>query len=566
MKYFESWTISSTVGKSQQRIDKSRQGRQIEHARVNSRVAHLFEHSVVPDGTFHFPRIEVPPLETVGYSPSSLPGLIAIAATIATSKTFSKRGVALPRSRFGLLDPGRERLCSSRLEYYFNHTSPTLTSRLSKSSNHPMDSNLAPATQPQRVWLVNLFFGPGLAPTGVLLESLAIDLQTRGWLVEILTGTADYRSDQQYEPSSFQGIVNRFSCHSKVSGLRGKLWSWIWFSIKVAWFTLWRRMPDIVIVQTTPPFLHTIFALRRLISWRHCAVILWNQDTFPEALVATGTFRPTSLTYRCLKWIASWSGRRITQAVALDGAMANVLSGQGIQNIRVIPNWDAAQENSASPTAMSARPSQAAAEPAGATCHPSQIPAELTAMAAGYRYIFAYTGNLGVGHDLAPLWDFIARHPRQTNFLFLFVGEGDRTRELKETVERNRWDCVKFWPYLPAVQFKELLNWTDVGLVALELNCLGLMSPSKMHAWLGAGKPVLYFGPEGSNVTETVRAFDCGFIVDPRDLQGFDTVAAQFLISGFELDEAGCRAKQAWKSRHSPEVGLGAWRDLLSKI
>jgi colanic acid biosynthesis glycosyl transferase WcaI len=429
-----------------------------------------------------------------------------------------------------------------------------------------MDSNLAPATKPQRIWLVNLYFGPGLAPTGVLLESLAIDLQTRGWLVEILTGTADYRSDQQPEPSNFPGIVHRFSCRSKASGLRGKLWTWIWFSIKIAWFALCRRLPDVVIVQTTPPFLHTIFALRRLFSWRQCAVILWNQDTFPEALVATGTFRPTSLTYRCLKRIAIWSGRRITQAVALDGAMANVLRGQGIQNIQVIPNWDAAQGISTGPTAISTMPSEAVAGSGGESRHPDLLPADLTAMAAGYRFIFAYTGNLGVGHDLAPLWDFVARHPLRTDFLFLFVGEGDRTRELKETVERNHWDCVKFWPYLPAVQFKELLNWADAGLVALELNCLGLMSPSKMHAWLGAGKPVLYFGPEGSNVTETVRAFHCGFIVDPRDLQGFDTVAAQFLNSGFDLDELAGRAKQAWKNRHSPEVGLSAWRELLSKI
>lgn len=412
-----------------------------------------------------------------------------------------------------------------------------------------------PSTQRRSVWLVNLFFGPGLAPTGVLLESLAIDLRDRDWQVEVLTGSAEYRSETSGQISSFSGIVHRFRCQSKRSGLRGKFLTWVWFYVQVVWFSLWRRMPDAIVVQTTPPFLHTLFAVRSVFSWHRPRLILWNQDTYPETLVATAILREKSLAYRLLKGIAFWSGRRVHQAVALDGAMAARLSNQGIKNVRVIANWDLkSDERSELPLDVnSVTPAEAALN----------LPEELIALASGYRFKVAYTGNLGLGHDLSPIWDYISRYPRQTDFVFLFIGEGDRTKQLKARVQQAGWDCVKFWSYLPSSEFNSLLNWADFGLVALDTNCLGLMSPSKMHAWLGAGKPILYIGPEGSNVTETIRAYECGFIVDPLQAQSFDTVAEVIRNDPLHLKSIQSRAQRAWKERHAPEVGLRAWREIF---
>lgn len=395
----------------------------------------------------------------------------------------------------------------------------------------------------KRVWLVNLFFGPGAAPTGVLLASLAEELLRQGWRVKVLTGTADYRTDFAQTETDFSGKIHRFGCVSSGKNLRGKLRTWLTFYLKVAWYTLWHRLPDVVIVQTTPPFLQTLFAIRALFSWRRPQIILWNQDTYPESLAGTGMLRESSLSYRCLQGIARWSARRIAHAVVLDGAMADRLRLQGVQQITLIPNWDLA------PAAI-----------AGVG-----LPEELRQIAVGYRYRIAYTGNLGRGHDLTPLWNYLRQHPDQTDFCFLFVGEGDRTAELRELVQREGWNCVKFWPYLPAAEFSALLHWADFGLVALEPSCLGLMSPSKMHAWLAAGKPVIYIGPPGSNVSETLDAFGCGFSVDPSQPDSFQHVANS-LSSGNVLEQMHLQSRIAWKTRHAPHVGLNAWMELLAKV
>lgn len=395
----------------------------------------------------------------------------------------------------------------------------------------------------KHVWLVNLFFGPGPAPTGVLLASLANELLRHGWRVEILTGTAEYRANRSETPAPFLGTIHRFRCASTASGLRGKFRTWLTFYLKVAWFILWRRLPEIVIVQTTPPFLHTLFAVRALFAWKRPRIILWNQDTYPETLTATGMLRESSWIYRLLKVMAHWSARRTSQAVVLDGAMAERLRLQGFSHITVIPNWEAASPITDVTT----------------------LPVELQQLSAGYRYRVAYTGNLGRGHDLSPLWDYLRRHATQTDFCFLFIGEGDRTAELRELVRKEGWPCIKFWPYLPAAEFSALLHWADFGLVALEPNCVGLMSPSKMHAWLEAGKPVIYIGPEGSNVTETVRTFGCGFIVNPAEPNSFDQVVIR-VSDTTAVERMRQQSQAAWTSRHRPDVGLAAWSRVLYQL
>lgn len=398
----------------------------------------------------------------------------------------------------------------------------------------------SPTAGSPHIWLVNLFFGPGPAPTGVLLASLADELLHHGWQVKVLAGTAEYRTDVTAGASNFTGEIHRFRCAESGTGMRSKFRTWLTFYLKVAWFILWRRLPEVVIVQTTPPFLHTLFAVRTLFSWHRPKIILWNQDTYPEMLVAAGMLRESSLIYRLLKGTARWSARRVSQAVALDGAMADRLRHQGVRHVTVIPNWDVSPVESTDAT----------------------LPAELQQRADGYRYRIAYTGNLGRGHDLTPLWDYLRRHPSQTDFCFLFIGEGDRTADLRELVQKEGWQSVIFWPYLPAAEFTALLRWADFGLVALESNCLGLISPSKMHAWLGAGKPVIYIGPEGSNVSETLTAFDCGVTVNPTEPNSFDRVATR-LCDVTWVEQMRRQSRIAWEVRHSPAVGLKAWGDVL---
>ena len=60
----------------------------------------------------------------------------------------------------------------------------------------------------------------------------------------------------------------------------------------------------------------------------------------------------------------------------------------------------------------------------------------------------------------------------------------------------------------------------DLALITLHDRSLGVMSPSKLHANLAAGLPVLYVGPEGSNVDDAITRYAAGRSLREGDVDG----------------------------------------------
>lgn len=392
---------------------------------------------------------------------------------------------------------------------------------------------------------MNQFFGQGSAPTGRLLDDLAVQLQDTGWEVTVLTGAGSYRDSEAQVAAKFSGSIRRFGLRKSSRGAIGKLCYWLAFAIHLAWWTFWQRQPDVILMQTTPPLLHVWFAMWRCIRGRRARLVLWNQDTYPELLVAAGIFRETSWIYRGLRGLNRWSLRRLESVVVLDSAMRDHFCSQlneAQRAVVLIPNWDTT--------------TLVAAE---------EIPESIRQLASGYRYKLVYSGNLGLGHDLEPLLQVLATHPEQSDFFVLVVGRGDQTSTLEERSQREGWHFVGFSPYLEDAAFRALLNWADVGLVALDMRYLGLMSPSKIHAWLGAGTPILYLGPRGSNVAETIELFDCGWICEPTDSMAVTRVLNELRTDPNVLARKGLAARQAWSERHNSQAAQNAWGSLIAQ-
>src|SRR5262249_51672398 len=159
------------------------------------------------------------------------------------------------------------------------------------------------------------------------------------------------------------------------------------------------------------PFMHLIFKVRRWFSRTQTELILWNQDTYPEVLVAVRMLRERSLVYRLLLWLERWGVRRMDKVIALDRAMAGILESHGGKRVTVVPNWE-----------IDLADGQALSDPHVAKC--------LRRANADYRYLVLYTGNYGWGHDLTILFDYLQRHPDRRIFFFLFVGWGEQVSEL----------------------------------------------------------------------------------------------------------------------------------------
>lgn len=397
-----------------------------------------------------------------------------------------------------------------------------------------------------RIWLVNLFFGPGMAPTGQFLESLAVELDQAGHDVEVLTGRAAYHSDSKCGEPRFSGKVHAlYSGPKQARRFGSKLVSWVCFYISVTWYLATHALPDKVLVMTTPPFLHLIVAVRNLFSRKPTEIVVWNQDTYPEVLAAVGVIRSHSTLYRVLDRLQRWSIRRVDKVIALDHAMGDILLEHGAPRVMAIPHWDLPREASEQPVSID--------------------PVLLQRMSQ-YRHVVIYTGNFGWGHDLSSLWNWWEQNPHQRDFFFLFLGGGDQWDRLKQWQDEQHRADLEVLPYLPHAEFEALVKRADLGLVALDEHCVGLMSPSKIHAYLGCGKPLLYIGPARTNVAEAIEQFQCGFRCPQKDVESL-TYCLKFLASeGFDLSPYRKRALEAARKRYCESVGVEEVRRFIMEI
>jgi hypothetical protein len=267
-------------------------------------------------------------------------------------------------------------------------------------------------------------------------------------------------------------------------------------------------------------------------------------DCYPDAAERFGKLRDHGLLSRLLRRVNRAAFRRLTDVVVLDGAMAELLASQYAAapdrpRVTVIPNWEPAD---AFPAAHSVAPWSGFAD-----------------LDVGDRIVVVYLGNAGVGHRFDTTVEAAAR--LRDEALFLFVGGGARRDELRRLAHERGADNVVLQDYLPWADVHAVMAGADGALITLDDRSLGIISPSKLHANLAAGLPVIYVGPAGSNVDEAIERFDCGSSIRNGDVDGL--VSA---VRGLRGDPARRRhAREAFEAAYTDEVNLPRWDALLDR-
>src|SRR5690606_23130368 len=101
----------------------------------------------------------------------------------------------------------------------------------------------------------------------------------------------------------------------------------------------------------------------------------------------------------------------------------------------------------------------------------------------------------------------------------------------------------------------------DLALITLDDRSLGVMSPSKLHANMAAGLPVLYVGPVGSNVDEAIERFGCGASVRNGDVEGLVSAVQRLRVDA----AARARARAAFEEAYSDDAVLPRWDAVIDR-
>lgn len=443
------------------------------------------------------------------------------------------------------------------------------------------------ARRPLRITLVNQFYPPDLSPTAHLTASLAGHLAAAGHRVTVITGGEGYvgeRSGQGRVPPDGVRVVHLWTPALGKASVAKRLSDYLSFLAGATLRLAVLRRQDVVVSLTTPPFV-VVSAMAHKLLHRRTRVVLWSMDCYPDVIERLGSRtgggpvvhvdRPTlrarvaGVGRRALRPVASlrrggpmsrvlravnrWVFRRLDHVVALDEPMRDLLldgygSGPGRPPATVIPNWEARAEFPAAPTRAG----------------DGRWPGDDGDPHLAGRFVVVYLGNLGYGHRVATPVTAAGLIPADEDVRWLFVGGGARWEELAGlAATEGAADRVLQRDYVPKERTWDVMAGAGAALILLGDDALGLMSPSKLHANLAAGLPVLYVGPEGSNVDEAITRFGCGVSIRNDDVEGLAAAVRRLRDDHAWRAELSANARRAFDEAYSDAATLPRWDTVL---
>jgi hypothetical protein len=239
-----------------------------------------------------------------------------------------------------------------------------------------------------------------------------------------------------------------------------------------------RNCREILFTGSPPFMLHVVAPLNIFLRKR---LVYRISDFFPECMLLE--YKKVPFVLRALYRLTQFWRRRIAQFEVLGEDQRRRLLESGIARGRIALRRDS------SPVSIG----------------PGTVPLPRPAELAGYR-ILLYSGNFGVAHDYETFLGGYRRHHRSGGGrLALWLNAIGRGADaLERALKEEGLPHFRSQP-VPMEQLASLLVTPDAHLITLREPFWGYVLPSKVYGSLASGRPILYIGPQASDVHALCR-------------------------------------------------------------
>jgi glycosyltransferase involved in cell wall biosynthesis len=403
-----------------------------------------------------------------------------------------------------------------------------------------------------RLTILNQFYLPDLAPTGFVAASLAEHRAELGDDVTVIASRGGYvgtPSEFGQQASENPRVIRLWTPSlGKTHALKRIIdYAIFYFSAVVRMAALPRQ--EVIVSLTTPPFIAFAAVLHKLLH-PSTRIILWSMDCYPEVIERAGLLQETSLPSRLMRWLNSRLFRQLDHLVCLDRAMMKLLTAQYVDEAHpldasIIPNWENASQ------------------------FPPYIEPPIwdktNELDLNDSFVILYLGNVGFGHRFETVVA-AAKQLKDQQVVFLFIGGGEQWSWLENAKVENELDNLLLYPYIPKEQTPSVMAFSHCALITLHEDFAGVISPSKLHSNLAMSLPIVYVGPQDSNVDDAIRRFNFGVSLRHGEVDRL----IQFIYSLRDqpdlLEEYQKNARTAFEKAYTDVQNLPLFDDIIKNL
>jgi len=404
-----------------------------------------------------------------------------------------------------------------------------------------------------RVLLINQTYHPDVAATAQHAHDLARHLVAHGHEVEVIASRSLYghAGAALAKREVVEGVeVNRVakSLFGK-SGTLGRALDFGLFYIAATWRAFRVRRPDVVVCFTTPPLIALLGVVLR--SVRGCRYVYWIMDLYPDLAVTCGVLRARSPLTRLFDRVSRLCLRRADRVVVLGRCMRDRILAKRdldprIESERIVHIGVWSDQDEVRPIARDENPYRAE-------------------WGLGDRFVVMYSGNFGIGHDVATMLGAAERLRDDDRIRFAFVGGGKRKSEVESFVEERSLTNAILAGYQPRERLDASLSCADVHLVSLREGLEGCIVPCKLFGAMAAGRPTVFIGHPESEIARVLEENDCGIVIREGDIDGLVDAIVSLVSDRERSRRLGDRARAALGAAYDRDRACEAWRVLLEE-
>jgi glycosyltransferase involved in cell wall biosynthesis len=180
-------------------------------------------------------------------------------------------------------------------------------------------------------------------------------------------------------------------------------------------------------------------------------------------------------------------------------------------------------------------------------------------------FVVGYSGNLGYKQDFETVIAAARLLHHDPSCLFLFVGEGSQRALIDASIQSGDIHGLRL-PLQPSDQAFDLLRACDLLLAPQRATDLDMSVPSKLTAYLAAGRPVLAAASAHSETADQVRRSGGGSVIDPGDPVLLARTIQELRAEPSRLEVMGATGRRHAEcefTRQAAEVRFVEWAESL---
>jgi len=298
-----------------------------------------------------------------------------------------------------------------------------------------------------------------------------------------------------------------------------------------------------LLIASNPPYAGIIGILFKIVHRSDSKYYFLLQDIFPESAALSGIMKQNSILYKFFNKLIYLTYKYSEYIIVLSTSMQEFLEKKYPDlksKIKVIENW-----------AIEDIPVISKQENDFAKQH--KLDEFFTVL---------YSGNLGRLHDIATITE-AAKILKNEPIKFVFIGDGAKTKIVKQAIENYQLQNILLLPYQPRELLPLSLTACDISLVSLIPGAESIVAPSKLYGMLAAERGIISISVPNSYIDKLLTDSGCGVNVPSDNPQQLADMILQLANDNQTVKLMGEKARKLYETRYTFKRSLDDYKKLI---